>query len=172
MAKTIWKLSAQGGAFTCMIRQDQWVWNKVVIKLLQWLNNLGSISFFHHHLVAEPKSNDEQKASKLCSLSVPYFEKQMLLHEFHWKIVRYQGSADGFRPELLWAYLKWSLTTRLIKPSISRIYGLDFFPWYSAIEKSSLCIVKIIASIESETDENNGKSIEPVNSSFFRVQKS
>ena len=64
------------------------------------------------------------------------------------------------------AYLKWSLTTRLIKPSISLIYGLDFFPWYSAIEKSSLCIVKIIASIESETDENNGKSIEPVNSSF------
>ena len=69
-----------------------------------------------------------------------------------------------------WAYLKWSLTTRLIKPSISRIYGLDFFPWYSAIEKSSLCIVKIIASIESETDENNGKSIEPVSSSFFAFQ--
>ena len=55
----------------------------------------------HHHPVAEPKSNDEQKASKLCSLSVPYFERQMLLHEFHWKkIVQYQGSADGFPPDI------------------------------------------------------------------------
>ena len=147
-----------------------------MIKLLQSSNNLESISFFHHHLVVEPRSNDEQTASKPCSLSAPYFEKQMLWPEFRWKIYDYQGSADGFRPytkTCFRAYLKWSLTTRLIKPSISRIYGLDFFPWYSVIEKSSLCIVKIIASIESETDENNGKRIEAVNSSLraFKTHK-
>ena len=146
----------------------------MVIKLLQLLNNLELISSFHPHQVVEPKSSGEQKASKLCSLLVPYFEIQMLLLEFHWKNKFIRESKISEFPvvrvnitECSRTYLKWSLTTRLIKPSISRIYGLDFFPWYSAIEKSSLCIVKIIASIESETDENNGKSIEPVNSSFF-----